>query len=524
MNTNNIVNDEENLNAELLEGLEDPDAVENQECGSFPFDDPDFQRELCSAILTDAQWLAFASTRIKPKYFVSRGHQVLIETTYQYWEAYAKLPTPTVLRMEIKERLKDHKSLPFFLSELETTVGKYLPGLESNEYIRDKMIGFAKSRAAQALWKGFLDDCRQGKADLGPRLDQLQKELRDIEQAFGLATALNDYQLYDDQELEGLEGLEWQVGEHFPCKGTVTIFGASGAGKSFYALDMGLSIATGLPFLGRYPVKQGKVLYICSEGAYGLKARIRAWKQHHGITGKIEGVAYSTVCHNLQERGEVEKLIAKARAKLGSIQVVIVDTLSRNFGGGDTDKNQDMQKYLGNVDYLREQTGAAVISIHHTGWQETKRERGAKSLRDYSDSSILVTKDGDDCEISCQKQKDASEFEPYRVVRKHAEGSLYLEYVGSTGELQQDQKEQTEGERLNEILDLIPDLDLETEPSESNTITISTLRDKTGMSNSELDRRLKILLEQTAIERGKIGEGNKARLPYRYWQYGSLSP
>jgi hypothetical protein len=69
------------------------------------------------------------------------------------------------------------------------------------------------------------------------------------------------------KEMEDLPPPQWLIGGLAPADGLVVLYGEPGAGKSFVALDWGLSVATGAPWLGR-EVKQGEVVYIGRAGAY----------------------------------------------------------------------------------------------------------------------------------------------------------------------------------------------------------------------------------------------------------------
>ena len=51
----------------------------------------------------------------------------------------------------------------------------------------------------------------------------------------------------------------WQIDQHFAVGSLVTLFGPSGVGKSFVALDYALCIATGRPYLGRFESLRGPV-------------------------------------------------------------------------------------------------------------------------------------------------------------------------------------------------------------------------------------------------------------------------
>lgn len=53
--------------------------------------------------------------------------------------------------------------------------------------------------------------------------------------------------VYTIAELDSLPEMSWQIEEHFPSNSFVVMYGASGSGKSFAALDMALSVATGVP-------------------------------------------------------------------------------------------------------------------------------------------------------------------------------------------------------------------------------------------------------------------------------------
>ena len=61
------------------------------------------------------------------------------------------------------------------------------------------------------------------------------------------------------------------------------LYGPSGCGKSFVAIDMALSVASGTPYLGTFPVVQSPVVYLSGEGNSGIKDRIAAWMILHEL-------------------------------------------------------------------------------------------------------------------------------------------------------------------------------------------------------------------------------------------------
>ena len=67
-----------------------------------------------------------------------------------------------------------------------------------------------------------------------------------------------------------------------PAEGLAVLFGASGSGKSFMALDLGCAVAGGeAAWFGRR-ITQAPVTYICLEGEAGMGKRVKAWSLHHG--------------------------------------------------------------------------------------------------------------------------------------------------------------------------------------------------------------------------------------------------
>lgn len=59
------------------------------------------------------------------------------------------------------------------------------------------------------------------------------------------------------------------------------IFGPSNVGKTFVAMDLAMSVATGTPFAGR-EVEQGGVVYCALEGGDGVRNRISAYRKEKG--------------------------------------------------------------------------------------------------------------------------------------------------------------------------------------------------------------------------------------------------
>jgi AAA domain-containing protein len=93
------------------------------------------------------------------------------------------------------------------------------------------------------------------------------------------------FQLLSIEEVSQLEDPEDLIEGLIERESFTLLFAPPESAKSFLALDLGLSIATGLPWQGR-TVKKGPVVYVVAEGGRGIKKRIKAWLQEHGFNEK----------------------------------------------------------------------------------------------------------------------------------------------------------------------------------------------------------------------------------------------
>jgi hypothetical protein len=177
------------------------------------------------------------------------------------------------------------------------------------------------------------------------------------------------------------------------------IFGYSGFGKSFYALDKAYHLA-----------QTRNVVYVAAEGASGYAARKNALCIHHKQgSGNLYFWPYAV---NLLNTQEVQEFIA-ALAPLER-PIVILDTLARCMVGGDENSAKDMGMAIAACDTVRHTTGEAVIVVHHTG-KNGATERGSSALRGAADVMIEIQNDDGLITVACSKMKDSAPFDPRKV-------------------------------------------------------------------------------------------------------------
>lgn len=201
-------------------------------------------------------------------------------------------------------------------------------------------------------------------------------------------------------ELRNLPPIEWIVKGEIPARGITVLFGASGAGKSFLALDYALTIAQDQP-----------VVYMAGEGEYGYRQRVAAWCQHHG---KPEGRLF--MCIGAVQLMETDDLDAFLRA-IQAIRpvMVIIDTMSKSMIGSDENSTRDMGLFVQACEKVKRDLDTTVLIVHHTN-KGGVHERGNSALRGASDAMIRVTAEDDLIRVDSAKTKDASPF-PTRYIQ-----------------------------------------------------------------------------------------------------------
>lgn len=201
-------------------------------------------------------------------------------------------------------------------------------------------------------------------------------------------------------QVKDLPPVSWLVKGEIPKHGQTLLYGPTGGGKSFVALDYAFQIA-----------KTGPVVYVAAEGAAGYAARVLAWQKHnHGQDlGQLYFVDRAV---NLLDANEVDAFtvaISDLRACL-----VIFDTLARCMIGGDENTARDMGIAIENSDRVKRAlgpAGGAVIIVHHST-KAGNAERGSGALKGASDQVIRLDSEDGLLTLSCEKSKDATAFDP----------------------------------------------------------------------------------------------------------------
>jgi RecA-family ATPase len=93
------------------------------------------------------------------------------------------------------------------------------------------------------------------------------------------------FKLLSRADLDSLPEAKWLIPGLLAAESFAVLYGPPGSAKTFLALELALSIASGIEGsagLGK-PVESGAVIYVAGEGVRGIRKRIEAWeRQSHG--------------------------------------------------------------------------------------------------------------------------------------------------------------------------------------------------------------------------------------------------
>lgn len=199
--------------------------------------------------------------------------------------------------------------------------------------------------------------------------------------------------------------VSWLIKGVLPKGDVGAVFGESGAGKSFFALDLVMAVATGTAWKGHEVRQQGAVAYVCAEGAGGFTRRIQAYADHHGIDLAAAPLYVLGDAPNLIEIKDVKALGAALKV-LPPLQVIVVDTLAQVTPGANENSGEDMGRALAHCRALAQATGALVLLVAHAGKDAGRGLRGWSGIKGALDVEIQVERSDKYRSATITKMKD----------------------------------------------------------------------------------------------------------------------
>jgi hypothetical protein len=181
------------------------------------------------------------------------------------------------------------------------------------------------------------------------------------------------------------------LGELFDRGDKVPIIGSSKARKSFFALQLALCLASGRGELLRWKLPQPRRVLI-------LQFEVKEAHYHRRVHHLAQ--ALNITAADLGDRLAVASLrghecppsLMLSLARRHRAEVIIIDPLYK-LATGDENLAADMKPLLAFFDRLAEETGAAVLYVHHN----PKGTAGDREARDRGAGSGVIARDFDAC-------------------------------------------------------------------------------------------------------------------------------
>lgn len=201
--------------------------------------------------------------------------------------------------------------------------------------------------------------------------------------------------------------MTWVIKGFLPRAGLCVLFGASGSGKTFLALDQAMCISRGVNWRGARTAG-GAVAYVVAEGQGGFRDRVDAYCRENNVTPGTFPFHVLGAAPNMMLNADMNELRAQLR-KLGPLAVIYLDTYARVMGDGNENEAKDTNKIIANCEVLHKETGAIVVLIHHSGKDATKGARGSGALRAAADVELEVVRTNKYRAVTVSKMKDGED-------------------------------------------------------------------------------------------------------------------
>ena len=202
--------------------------------------------------------------------------------------------------------------------------------------------------------------------------------------------------------------MQWLIKGVLPRAELGVLFGASGSGKTFVALDLAFSVARGNAWRDRRTAR-GRVVIIAAEGAGGIGKRGEAYSRYHEFDLRGIDLHVIPAAPNFLDNDDISEVMAEI-GNIGPVDLVIIDTFAQVTPGANENTSEDIGRALANLKLLYGVTNAMNLVVAHAGKDLSKGVRGWSGLKAAADVQIEVLRhENGDREIIIEKMKDGED-------------------------------------------------------------------------------------------------------------------
>lgn len=241
----------------------------------------------------------------------------------------------------------------------------------------------------------------------------------DASEMGGVEATSGRFRFVDRGGLSAIRAPEWLIPGLLPLGAYGLLVGAPGSYKTFIALDIALSVATGVnfPWDGVWPDvgQAGKVLFTLGEGRPEFGRRVQAWEKRYWkgeqVQGLVLGDPVPLIAEDLTPFLEGAKALSPEGYKL-----VVIDTVGRAMQGANENAQEHASNFTRMVERIQRELGATVLALHHTG-HGADRARGSSVFHADPDTVLQLERAKDTLvELKMTKQKDAPEWSKPKAI------------------------------------------------------------------------------------------------------------
>ena len=287
----------------------------------------------------------------------------------------------------------------------------------------------------------------------------------------------------------------WLIDQLWGAAAVGVIGGAPKCSKTWLALDMSLSVATGTACLDRYEVPQpGAVLvYLAEDSLAIVRERVEGIARHRGL--QLDSVPIHVITTPVlrldrdPHRTQLRETARRLRPRL-----LLLDPLVR-LHGIDENHAGEVAELLAYFRSLQRELDLAVVLVHHTrknapgGTAAGVGLRGSSDIHAFGDSNLYLRKASDRLMLSSEHRAAAAARPVYLDLVVTDEAATHLEVVGDVG-----------GEKRRDLQKRVLNL-----LAEKGVLTRAKLRDMLSVKNERLGEALESLQQSGRISRTPIG-------------------
>jgi RecA-family ATPase len=287
----------------------------------------------------------------------------------------------------------------------------------------------------------------------------------------------------------------WLIDQLWGASAVGVIGGAPKCSKTWLALDMSLSVATGTACLDRYQVPlAGPVLvYLAEDSLAIVRERVEGISRHRGLT--LDSVPIHVITAPVlrldcePHRTQLLKTARQLRPRL-----LLLDPLVR-LHGIDENHAGEVAGLLAYFRSLQRELDLSVILVHHTrknaagGAAAGLGLRGSSDIHAFGDSNLYLRRTSDRLMLSSEHRAAAAARSVYLELVSTDAQTTHLAVTGDVGG-------QKRSDLQKRVLDLL---------GENRVLTRAKLRETLSVKNERLGNALESLQQAGRISRTPTG-------------------